>query len=57
MDIMPTLIEASSATYPLRNTAGKSCLWKAQVFPVFRGKEIPQRTIGFDHQGACGSSG
>ena len=49
---MPTLIEASSATYPLGIQQAKSCLWKAQVFSRFSWERIPQRTIGFDHQGA-----
>ena len=53
MDIMPTLIEASSADYPKKNSGTDVLsLEGTSLFPAFRGHDIPERTIGFDHQGA-----
>jgi len=53
MDIMTTVCDATGATYPktfdnrdVRPTEGTSLL------PLMRGHSIPERTIGFDHQGA-----
>jgi arylsulfatase len=53
MDIMPTLIEASLAHYPKKKSGGDvPPLEGTSLFPAFRGHDIPERTIGFDHQGA-----
>jgi arylsulfatase len=53
MDIMPTLIEASSADYPKKNSGTDVLpLEGTSLFPAFHGHDIPERTIGFDHQGA-----
>ena len=50
---MPTLIEASSADYPKKNSGTDVLpLEGTSLFPAFRGHDIPERTIGFDHQGA-----
>lgn len=53
MDLLPTLMEVSGATYPqsLRGNPvtpveGKSLL------PILQGKSMKARTLGFDHQGA-----
>ncbi|MDA7916386.1 arylsulfatase [Verrucomicrobia bacterium] len=53
MDIMPTIIEATGASYPLKYqgrkitpTEGKSLL------PLMKGGSIAARSIGFDHQAA-----
>ncbi len=53
MDVMPTLAEAAGAEYPaefdgrtITPIEGRSLL------PLMRGKALPERTIGFDHQGA-----
>lgn len=53
MDVMPTIIEAAGANYPKRfkdrtvtPVEGKSLL------PLMRGKSLPERAIGFDHQAA-----
>lgn len=53
MDIMPTLMEAGGAAYP---TAYKdqaiTPLEGTSLLPAMRGKRLPQRQIGFDHQAA-----
>lgn len=53
MDVLPTLIDVAGAEYPdefqgheIQPTEGTSLL------PAMRGENLPQRTIGFDHQAA-----
>lgn len=53
MDILPTLAEVGGEKYPeayegrdITPTSGTSLL------PLWQGKQVEQRTIGFDHQGA-----
>ncbi|MBN1422024.1 MAG: sulfatase-like hydrolase/transferase [Planctomycetes bacterium] len=53
MDLMPTICEAAGAAYPetfrgnaIRPMEGRSLL------PALRGRSLPPRSLGFDHQGA-----
>ncbi|MCH5375061.1 MAG: arylsulfatase [Planctomycetes bacterium] len=53
MDVMPTIIEAAGAAYPatfngqtIQPPEGTSLL------PAMRGERLPERAIGFEHQGA-----
>jgi arylsulfatase len=53
MDVMPTLIEATGASYPTKlkgNTI--TPLEGNSLIPAMKGDPIPERTIGFDHQAA-----
>jgi arylsulfatase len=53
MDVMPTLIEAAQASYPA--TFGGHAippLEGTSLLPAMRGGRLPERAIGFDHQGA-----
>ncbi|WP_413431412.1 sulfatase-like hydrolase/transferase [Crateriforma spongiae] len=53
MDIMPTLLDATGVQYP--NTInGKRRLPPegTSLLPAMTGESLPERTIGFDHQGA-----
>ncbi|UUO06441.1 arylsulfatase [Blastopirellula sp. J2-11] len=53
MDVMPTLLEATGATYP--QTYGDRSvtpLSGTSLLPAIRGEALPSRSIGFDHQGA-----
>ena len=53
MDIMPTLIEAAGASYPA--TFGGNTIQPLEgtsLLPAMRGENLPERGIGFDHQGA-----
>ncbi len=53
MDVMPTLIEAAQATYPA--TFGGNTIQPLEgtsLLPAMRGDRLPERGIGFDHQGA-----
>ncbi|MCA8987076.1 MAG: arylsulfatase [Planctomycetaceae bacterium] len=53
MDIMPTLIEAAGAEYPeLVHGNAVQPLEGTSLLPLLRGEHLPERTIGFDHQGA-----
>lgn len=53
MDVMPTLIEAAGAHYPatIRGNAIQP-LEGTSLLPAMRGHDLPQRAIGFEHQGA-----
>lgn len=53
MDIMPTLMDATGATYP-ETFDGRDVtpLEGTSLLPYMRGEVLPERTIGFDHQGA-----
>ena len=53
MDVMPTLIEAAQASYPA--TFGGHSIPPPEgtsLLPAMRGERLPERGIGFDHQGA-----
>lgn len=53
MDVMPTLVEAAGAKYPEK--LGDNAILPMEgesLLPVMRGGTLPDRTIGFDHQGA-----
>jgi arylsulfatase A-like enzyme len=53
MDVMPTLIEATGAKYPeeLRDNS-ITPVEGTSLLPLMRGQCLPDRSIGFDHQGA-----
>lgn len=53
MDLMPTLIEAAGADYPA-TLAGRTIqrLEGTSLLPAMRGKPLPERELGFEHQGA-----
>ncbi len=53
MDIMPTLLEATGASYP-KDLHGNAMtpLEGTSLLPALKGGKLPTRTIGFDHQGA-----
>ncbi len=53
MDIMPTILKSTGATYPV--TYGGNTITPAEgtsLLPAMRGQSLPERLIGFDHQGA-----
>lgn len=53
MDVMPTLVSAAQATYP--DYIGERKIIPPEgvdLLPALRGGRLPQRSIGFDHQGA-----
>ncbi|MCC9606909.1 arylsulfatase [Blastopirellula sp. JC732] len=53
MDILPTLMEASGATYPTTfDNRAITPLEGTSLLPAMRGEALPQRQIGFDHQAA-----
>ncbi|HBE67404.1 MAG TPA: arylsulfatase [Planctomycetaceae bacterium] len=53
MDIMPTLIEACGATYPTQIGEREiTPLEGTSLLPALKGGELPDRTLGFDHQAA-----
>jgi arylsulfatase len=53
MDVMPTVLEAAGAQYPLtREGLGLPPPEGRSLLPAIRGERQPERTIGFDHQGA-----
>lgn len=53
MDIMPTLIEATGASYPSEHDGNAvTPLEGTSLLPLMRGNDLPARTIGFDHQAA-----
>lgn len=53
MDIMPTILEATGASYPTswRNESIQP-LEGVSLFPAMRGEVLEDRTLGFEHQGA-----
>ncbi|MBM4093825.1 MAG: hypothetical protein FJ276_31125, partial [Planctomycetes bacterium] len=53
MDIFPTLLEVTGATYP-NEIRGNSILplEGTSLVTALRGGRLPERTVGFDHQGA-----
>ncbi len=53
MDVMPTLIEAASARYPSKlGDRALTSLEGMSLLPAIKGKGLPDRIIGFDHQAA-----
>jgi arylsulfatase len=53
MDIMPTILDATGASYPAMHGGHViTPMEGASLLPVMRGEHLPDRTIGFDHQGA-----
>jgi arylsulfatase len=53
MDLMPTILEATGATYPTswRNESIQP-LEGVSLFPAMRGEGMEDRALGFEHQGA-----
>lgn len=53
MDIMPTILEATGAEYP-NSLKGwpLTPLEGTSLLPAMRGEDLPERSLGFDHQGA-----
>jgi hypothetical protein len=53
MDILPTVLEVTGASYPTE-LRGNAVLPPegTSLVPVMRGGRLPERTLGFDHQGA-----
>ena len=53
MDLLPTLIEVAGATYPQKQNGNTlTPLEGTSLLPALRGEQLPERTIGFDHQSA-----
>ena len=53
MDIMPTLLDAVGASYPATyNDNPITPMEGTSLLPVMRDEHLPDRTLGFDHQGA-----
>jgi arylsulfatase len=53
MDILPTILDASGARYPAEYQGRKiTPVEGTSLLPVMRGRQLPERTIGFDHQEA-----
>lgn len=53
MDLMPTLIDAAGARYPKKFSGNDiTPMEGTSLWPAMRGKDLPERSIGFDHQGA-----
>ncbi|TWU35045.1 sulfatase-like hydrolase/transferase [Novipirellula artificiosorum] len=53
MDIMPTLIEATGATYPEQRDDQRITPLEGQsLLAAMKGETMPPRAIGFDHQAA-----
>lgn len=53
LDWMPTILAATGAVYP-REFQNRSIIPTEGIslLPALRGEKLPERTIGFDHQGA-----
>jgi arylsulfatase A-like enzyme len=53
MDILPTVLDVTGASYPTE-LRGNAILPPegTSLVPVMRGGRLPQRTLGFEHQGA-----
>ncbi|MEM7395654.1 MAG: hypothetical protein AAF492_25255, partial [Verrucomicrobiota bacterium] len=53
MDLMPTLLAAAGAAYPMTLDDTKRLPIEGRnLLPIMRGGKLADRTIGFDHQGA-----
>jgi len=53
MDVMPTIVEAAGAVYPKSLGDNKVLPMEGEsLLSVIRGGKLPERAIGFDHQGA-----
>jgi arylsulfatase len=53
MDILPTILDATGATYPARFSGNTiTPMEGTSLLPAMRGKSLPERSIGFDHQAA-----
>ncbi len=53
MDIMPTILDAAGANYPATHNGNAiTPMEGTSLLPRMRGDELPDRTIGFDHQAA-----
>lgn len=53
MDLMPTLMEVAHAEYPAQlNGHQKTSLTGTSLIPALQGNQLPERSIGFDHQAA-----
>ena len=53
MDIMPTLVAVAGARYPAAHDGHAiTPMEGTSLLPAMRGDHLPERTIGFDHQGA-----
>lgn len=53
MDIMPTIIDATGATYPKTVNGNEVRPMEGQsLLPLLHNQSIPDRALGFDHQGA-----
>ncbi len=53
MDIMPTLLEATGASYPQKHDGRVITPLEGQsLLPAMRGDRLAERSIGFDHQDA-----
>jgi arylsulfatase len=53
MDIMPTIVAVTGASYPTEhNGHAITPLEGTSLLPAFHGEPLPERSIGFDHQGA-----
>lgn len=53
MDVMPTILEATGAEYPDDYNGNKiTPVEGTSLLPAMKGKKLPERALGFDHQGA-----
>jgi len=53
IDIMPTILEAAGAAYPeTYDGHAITPMEGTSLLPVMRGGQLPERSLGFDHQGA-----
>lgn len=53
MDVLPTIVAAADAQYPTtHNGHPVTPVEGTSLLPAMRGEEMPERTIGFDHQAA-----
>lgn len=53
MDVLPTLLDAAGGTYPSEfNGNDVQPLEGVSLLPALRGKQLAERSIGFDHQAA-----
>ncbi len=53
MDIMPTIVAATGASYPAdHNGHAVTPMEGTSLLPVMRGQRLAERSIGFDHQAA-----
>jgi arylsulfatase len=52
IDLMPTILEAANATYPIEfNGQNTAPLAGKSILPLLRGKSPEQRTFYFEHEG------